>query len=507
MQPIIELEKKDKVDYRETLKDIVKILSLEFKVNSNEEQLVIEELYYDALKKIGILKDVENTREIEILKDFIIKELKIDYYYFINLIKHFSDEYGTEDKFYSEENPIKNYCEDYRLSKIEEQAASIDPLLIDLFSGAGGMSLGFKHSGFNIALANDIEKACIDTYRHNHPEVPPENVVLDDIQNVLSYCQELLPDKEIDLIIGGPPCQGFSNANRQRLIDDPRNSLYKHFVQFVDFIKPSFFVMENVVGMKTISEQVIEDFEALGYDVHCEVLNSSEFGVPQNRKRLIFIGNLVGVRSEEIFKEIHANANDREKFLLRDALHGLKELRASTVKNSTDLDTDETGHKIDNNHNNFENDYVKLINEKSSKFIYNHKARYNNDRDIEIFGRLYQGDRSDDEKIADIMPYKNRNHIFKDKYFKLQNDKFSKTITAHMKFDCNMYIHPTQARGLTPREAARVQSFPDDYFFQGPYTKTYMQIGNSVPPLMGREIGNVLKKYIEQFKNKKSNIL
>ena len=94
------------------------------------------------------------------------------------------------------------------------------------------------------------------------------------------------------------------------------------------------------------------------------------------------------------------------------------------------------------------------------------------------------------------MPYKHRNHIFKDKYYKLRGDTFCKTITAHMKFDCNMYIHPTQARGLTPREAARVQSYPDDYVFKGSYTKTYMQIGNSVPPLMGRFFAKVLKLYV-----------
>ena len=129
--------------------------------------------------------------------------------------------------------------------------------------------------------------------------------------------------------------------------------------------------------------------------------------------------------------------------------------------------------------------------------VSNHKARYNNDRDIEIYGRMEPGDRSDDPKIADIMPYARRNGIFKDKYFKLENDKVCKTITAHMKFDCNMYIHPTQARGLTPREAARVQSYPDDYFFRGAYTKTYMQIGNSVPPLLGRAIAQVIKGYMK----------
>ena len=129
--------------------------------------------------------------------------------------------------------------------------------------------------------------------------------------------------------------------------------------------------------------------------------------------------------------------------------------------------------------------------------IFNHKARYNNERDIEIFRRLKQGDKSDDPKIADIMPYKNRNDIFKDKYFKLEENKVCKTITAHMKFDCNMYIHPTQARGLTPREAARVQSYPDDYFFRGSYTKTYMQIGNSVPPLLSKTIAQVIRNYLE----------
>lgn len=143
------------------------------------------------------------------------------------------------------------------------------------------------------------------------------------------------------------------------------------------------------------------------------------------------------------------------------------------------------------------NEYIEYINQsKDIKVTCNHKSRYNNDRDIEIYSRLNPGDKSDDPKIADIMPYKSRSHIFKDKYFKLEPNKLCKTITAHMKFDCNMYIHPSQARGLTPREAARVQSYPDDYFFRGSFTKTYMQVGNSVPPLLGRAIASILKQYL-----------
>ena len=142
-------------------------------------------------------------------------------------------------------------------------------------------------------------------------------------------------------------------------------------------------------------------------------------------------------------------------------------------------------------------EYVNLINQnKTNKVVYNHKARYNNDRDIEIFRRMIPGDKSDSERIADIMPYKSRSNVFKDKYYKLKPNEVCKTITAHMKFDCNMYIHPYQARGLTPREAARVQSYPDDYLFLGSYTKTYMQIGNSVPPLMSRLIAKIIKRYI-----------
>ena len=182
---------------------------------------------------------------------------------------------------------------------------------------------------------------------------------------------------------------------------------------------------------------------------------------------------------------------------MADALFGLRELKPLHIKNATELDTEESGRKIDHDYIQRTNAYLCRINQgEQYPIILNHKARYNNARDIEIYGRLNQGDKSTDEKIADIMPYSKRNNVFTDKYFKLQSEKVCKTITAHMKNDCNMYIHPFQARGLTPREAARIQSYPDDYFFRGAYTKTYMQIGNSVPPLLARAIARTLKKYI-----------
>ncbi len=309
----------------------------------------------------------------------------------------------------------------------------------------------------------------------------------------------LLGGQTVDIVVGGPPCQGFSMANRQRLIDDPRNYLYRSYVEAVKEANPRFFVMENVKGMLPVAEQVREDFRKIGYEAKYHVLNAKDFGVPQNRERLIYIGNCIGVDNEQIFREISELGKSITEYTLGDALFALRPLKASRVKNATETGSPESGYKIEKNDITDTNAYISYINQdRAVTVVSNHKARYNNDRDIEIFGRMNQGDRSDDPKIADIMPYVRRNGIFKDKYFKLESDKVCKTITAHMKFDCNMYIHPTQARGLTPREAARVQSYPDDYFFRGAYTKTYMQIGNSVPPLLGRAIAQVIKKYMRE---------
>ncbi len=394
--------------------------------------------------------------------------------------------------------PVSKYCNAY-IKMVREKADHNALQMVDLFCGAGGLSLGFTQEGFVTALANDIEACCVDTYAHNHPETPRDHIVQGDIREVVDHIDELLAGRKVDIVVGGPPCQGFSMANRQRLIDDPRNHLYKNYVEVVKRVKPSFFVMENVKGMLSVAEQVKEDFRKIGYDVECHILNAKDFGVPQNRERLIYIGNRVGVDNESVFQEIFALSDTIPNHVLKDALFGLRPLVASRVKNSTEAGSEESGYRIEPNTLGESNEYVEYINQqRSCPVVANHKARYNNDRDIEIFGRMYQGDKADDPKIADIMPYARRNGIFKDKYFKLEEDKVCKTITAHMKFDCNMYIHPTQARGLTPREAARVQSYPDDYYFRGAYTKTYMQIGNSVPPLLGRAIAAVVKKYVKE---------
>lgn len=370
---------------------------------------------------------------------------------------------------------------------------------IDLFCGAGGMSLGFLQEGFCVNFACDIDPSCVETYRFNHPNVNSKYIVNEDIKNIEDNINDYLQYGEVDLVIGGPPCQGFSIANQQRLIDDPRNQLYKSFVNIVSKTKPKFFVMENVKGMLKVANQVKEDFERTGYQVDYKIFKAQDFSIPQNRERLIFIGTRGSISPKKLIKSIESIID--EKYVLEDAIGDLNQLEASRYKNNTTIiNRINGGIVIKKEAKQRESNYVKKINNnfEFDNLVFNHQARYNNERDIEIYSRLHQGDKSDDPKIEDIMPYTNRNHIFKDKYYKLKNNDICKTITAHMKFDCNMYIHPTEARGLTPREAARIQSYPDDYLFKGSFTKTYMQVGNSVPPLMGRRIAKVIKEFLKE---------
>lgn len=386
------------------------------------------------------------------------------------------------------------------------------PTFVDFFAGAGGLSCGFVQAGFKVCLANDFEDVCVRTYRFNHPELPAENVIKGDIRNIVDHIQDYI-SQDVDVVIGGPPCQGFSSANQQRIIDDPRNELYKYYIKAVSKILPKFVIMENVKGMLKVADQVVEDYgniqelrngRTFSYTVSYKLLNSADFSVAQSRERLIYIAirNDVmeeqGITPQQIFDEIEAVNNGNTRFLLRDALEAIKPLDAPRVKNANEVDDEKTGKKIDYNaYNGNENEYLRLINGgRKISVVYNHKARYVNDVNYDIYRLLEQGDDASDPKIADIMPYTNRLHCFKDKYYKLIADKPSRTITAHLRMDCHSHIHPFQVRALTPREAARCQSFPDDYLFLGAYLKTYMQIGNAVPCLMAKGIASVIKKYL-----------
>lgn len=396
--------------------------------------------------------------------------------------------------------------------KRNQEKKSNKPKFVDFFAGAGGLSCGFCQAGFRVIFANDFEEVCVKTYSYNHPELPEDKIVHGDIRKLVDNIEQYV-DEDVDVVVGGPPCQGFSSANQQRIIDDPRNELYKYYVKAVSKLLPKFVVMENVKGMLKVADQVVEDYQNIrgkkngtecSYIVAYRLLNSVDFSVAQSRERLIYlairsdIAQKNNITPQMLFNKILSNNKSNKKYMLKDALSYIKKLEAPRIKNMNEVDDEKTGMKIGlNEFKGNENEYLRLINsDREIPFIFNHKARYVNDINYDIYRLLEQGDDASDPKIEAIMPYKNRLHCFKDKYYKLIADRPSRTITAHLRMDCHSHIHPFQIRALTPREAARCQSFPDDYLFLGPYLKTYMQIGNAVPCLMAKGIASVLKEYL-----------
>lgn len=369
--------------------------------------------------------------------------------------------------------------------------------IVDLFAGCGGLSCGLEQAGFTPWFVNEIVETFCNTYKKNH-NLDDDHYFVGDINDLnenLDDYKEYLED--ITLVCGGPPCQGFSMANRQRILDDPRNQLYKAYLYFLSQVRPKFFIMENVKGMSKKIGEIKDDFtKYLGeeYQFDYRLLKAQDFGVPQNRERFIMIGNRVGVNPNDIFEEIFKLG--RSPFVLKDALEGLPHLESRK----------RIGKNEENERSGFterqfvypETEFYHFINGyRHIDKLYNHKNRYNNPRDIEIYRRLPQGANSLHDSIADIMPYSRRNGIFKDKYYKLDETQICKTITSHMKFDCNMYIHPWEARGLSPREAARIQTFPDDYVLTGAQNLWYAQVGNAVPVKLAKAIGMGIMKFIE----------
>lgn len=459
----------------------------------------VSEIITDELIEMGIITD---GSEHNLLRNY----LKSNYIKFISSVAFYV---GNRALFGNYMDKLSN-AKRRHLQDIE--AKSGKPSFVDFFAGAGGLSCGFLQAGYRVDFANDFEDVCVRTYKFNHPELSSKKVLREDIRKIVDNISDYVSE-DVDIVVGGPPCQGFSSANQQRIIDDPRNELYKYFLKAVTAILPKFVVMENVKGMLKVANQVVEDYEAIkvnkdghvySYSVAYKILNSVDFSVAQSRERLIYIAirnditESKGVTPMTIFQDIEkANAN-KHHYILNDALQAIKPLSAPRIKNQNDIDSEMSGKRIDfNTFNGSENQYLKLINaNRTIPFIFNHKARYVNDINYDIYRLLNQGDDASDSKISDIMPYSHRLHCFKDKYYKLIADRPSRTITAHLRMDCHSHIHPFQIRAITPREAARCQSFPDDYLFMGVYLKTYMQIGNAVPCLMAKGIAETIKKYI-----------
>lgn len=320
---------------------------------------------------------------------------------------------------------------------------------IDLFSGAGGFSLGFNNEGFENVFSIDIEPSFCKTYKYNFSN---HNLIEKDICTLSDAAiKSLKAFKEIDVVIGGPPCQGFSIAGNigRKFVDDPRNRLFKEFVRVVKVVKPKFFVMENVARLFTHNKgqtknEIIKDFEELGYYVSCSILNAADYGVPQVRKRVIFIGSLTNKNIEFPQKVV-------EKYV--------------SVKEAL-------------------SEYPKLKSGEES-LIPNHIAMSHSEQMLTKMKYVSDGgDRSEipvklRPKTGDVR-----------KYIKYASDKPSVCVTGDMR----KIFHYEQNRALTVRELAKLQSFPDDFIFKGTRISQQQQVGNSVPPKMAEAIAKVIVK-------------
>lgn len=261
--------------------------------------------------------------------------------------------------------------------------------MIDLFAGCGGLSLGLEQAGFSPWFVNEIVEQFANTYKFNHT-LPDDHYYIGDIAELNSHIGDYSKMFDgITLVCGGPPCQGFSMANRQRILDDPRNGLYKQYLIFLSHVRPQFFIMENVKGMMNKIDEIIQNFkEYLGDDYQYDyaVLKAQDFGVPQSRERFIMIGNRMGVSPKAIFDEIYKNK--REAFVLRDALFGLPHLEAKKGKGLSGIEDISSG-LTERDFDYPQTDFYRFINgKKVIKKLYNHKNRFNNERDIEIYRRL-----------------------------------------------------------------------------------------------------------------------
>ncbi len=362
--------------------------------------------------------------------------------------------------------------------------------IIDLFAGVGGISSGFKKAGFNVVSANEYKFEIANTYIKNHPGT---KMIVEDITKVKS--KDLLNgEHNIDVIVGGPPCQGFSMAGRRirggggAFLKDPRNELFKEFIRIVKEIKPKVFVMENVAAMLNIHggavrNEIIKKFKEIGYETKVHVLLAAEYGVPQMRKRAVFIGNRIGVDPEEFFPE---------------KTHGPKNAKPYVTVAETILDLP----KVLSGEGEFESEYgpVKALSEyqqerrgKSEK-LYNHQATHHDPRIVELLKNIKEG-----EGRTSLPKELQTKSVHSGAFGRMNRNKPAYTITT--RFDTpsvGRVTHPSQHRALTPREAARIQSFDDDFVFYGSKSSVGIQIGNSVPPLLAYAIAQKILKVLNK---------
>ena len=364
------------------------------------------------------------------------------------------------------------------------------PIVIDLFSGAGGPSEGFKQSGFNILASVEMDRYFTETQIFNHSKRKkyPTNVInadLNETEFAVSVLENAVSGIEIDLIIGGPPCRGFSSSNtRNRTLNNPLNFLFEKFISIVEKFKPKIVVLENVSGMNRfengyITDLIIGSLKDIGYYVERESLNSVFYGVPQKRNRLFFIGSRISKKI--IFPE--KVIQEKENFItVWEALSDLPSLENGN-------NVDELPYTINDNLSS----YPKLMRNNSNGFVKNNLVSKNSELVLERYNYIKQGENWQSIPDELMQNYKDKNLCHSGIYKRLIENKPSITISNYRK---NMLIHPREDRGLSVREAARLQSFPDNFIFLGSISSQQQQVANAVPPLLAKAVAKAVKKVL-----------
>ena len=398
---------------------------------------------------------------------------------------------------------------------------------IDLFAGCGGLSEGFYKQGYKALLHLEINKYACKTletrmrhYGYSEKEIE-DAVMCDDItrEGIISDMEKRIHDS-VDVIIGGPPCQAFSTVGRAQSPDgmnsDPRNYLFENYLEILNHFKPKMFIFENVKGLLTARPKGVRIFDIIvgkmgkTYNIVSNPqmipLNAADYGVPQMRERVIIIGvlkDLSYIDVNDIYNNIPKSHSDIDETLpnyvtVGEAILDLPKLNPGEGDNIQYVSQELK-----------KNEYLKKIGNDSG-VIYNHSARNHNDKDRERYRILSEHKNwqlKDLQKVRPDLVHHDPKH-FGNRYTVQESDKPGKTIVAHLYKDGNLFIHPDpeQARTFTVREAARIQSFPDDFIFEGARTEQFKQVGNAVPPLMAETFAKILGKYldvIEERENKK----
>lgn len=364
---------------------------------------------------------------------------------------------------------------------------------LDLFAGAGGFSEGVNKAGINIVAAIEFDSQIANTYKYNHPNT---QVILDDIKNISAKTiHNIFQSKELscDIIFGGPPCQGFSMAGKRirsntAFLEDIRNYLFKEYIRMVEKLKPLVFVIENVPGILnydngSIKEEIYNTFENIGYKVDSRILCATDYGVPQSRNRAIFIGNRLDIDPSKFFPT--PTHNDDSYITVYDAISDLPEISAGEGLEKT-----------------FYNKNVQLSNYQkqlvSSKgYVFNHESSKHKPKTLKILSMIEQG-----QTMKHLPKEYQTKSVHSGAYGRMEYNKPAYTLTTRLNTpSVGRITHPTQDRTITPREAARIQSFPDDYRFLGDITSIGMQIGNAVPPILAQRIAEQILSILNQIDN------